>query len=235
MWYTDTDSPIGIVSYIETTNQNEASILTYQKYNDITHSARIVGDGSRFISKWGSNPIINHPPNEVPVIYGSIYKYYKINRTYRPIGSGDPAGRNWQTINNAMNGIPSNGKVFVLSGTTTSSGTVSIPSGVELKVNRRATLSVQSGSTLNFSNTAKFNVYGTLNATNSTFDFTAQNSSLQNGIRCYNSSTTNISGCTIRNGWYGISLDNYVASHVTNTSDPCNCRYGFYAYNSAHG
>jgi len=52
VWYTDSDNPVGIISYIETTNQSEASIVTYQYSGDITHSARIVGDGTRFISKW---------------------------------------------------------------------------------------------------------------------------------------------------------------------------------------
>jgi hypothetical protein len=87
VWYTDYDNPIGIVSWIETSNQNEAAIVTYKSGSEITHSARIIGSGTRYISKWGSNPIIKHPPTEVPSIYGSIYKYYKINPSYRPVGT----------------------------------------------------------------------------------------------------------------------------------------------------
>jgi hypothetical protein len=104
VFYTDTDNPISIVSYV-TTNSAEAAICTYSG----NHSARIVGDGTRCISKWGYRGIVNHPPTEEP--YSSINAYYKINPAYRPIGSGDPAGRNWQTISNALNGIPSG--VFV--------------------------------------------------------------------------------------------------------------------------
>ena len=118
VWYTDSDNPIGIVSYIVTTTQSEASIITYKSGSTITHSARIVGDGTRYISKWGPSPIVNHPPTEVPISYGSTYKFYKINPAYRPIGSGDPAGRDWQTISNALSGITSGSRIAILSGGT---------------------------------------------------------------------------------------------------------------------
>ena len=142
VWYTDYNNPIGIVSWIETSNQNEAAIVTYKLGSTITHSARIVGSGSRYISKWGSNPIVKHPPTEVPSFYGSRYKYYKINPAYRPVGTGDPAGRNWQTINNALNDITSGSLIAVLAGNSSLTGNAYIPSGVTLKI--------KSGATINF-------------------------------------------------------------------------------------
>ena len=106
VWYTDTDNPIGIVSYVSASS-SEAAICTYSG----NHSARIVGNGTYFISKWGSNPIIKHPPTEVPTSYYSVNAYYKINPAYRPIGEGDPAGRDWETISNAISG-QGTGKTF---------------------------------------------------------------------------------------------------------------------------
>ena len=61
VWYTDSDNPIGIVSYISSAS-NEAAISIYSG----NHSARIVDDGTYYISKWGSMPIVKHPPTEVP-------------------------------------------------------------------------------------------------------------------------------------------------------------------------
>jgi parallel beta-helix repeat protein len=128
VWYTDSDNPIGIVSYIETTTQSEASIVTYKSGSDITHSARIVGNGTRYISKWGRNPIVNHPPTEVPSIYGSRYKYYKINPAHRPVGTGDPAGRDWGTLENAYSGIPNDGAVSIYPGTHNVNSVITISS-----------------------------------------------------------------------------------------------------------
>jgi len=158
IFFSDNDNPIGIVSYVGS-YATESSICTYSG----NHSARIVGDGTRCISKWGSAGIVNHPPTEVPIDYYSVNAYYKINPAYRPIGSGDLAGRDWQTIANALSGIPSGGLIEVLSGTQTLNGNISIPSGVTLKIKTSATinpngysittsggtLTVQSGATIN--------------------------------------------------------------------------------------
>ena len=116
IWYTDASNPSGIVSYI-TANQNQAAIVTYKKYGDITHSARIVGNGTRYISRWGKTHIVNHPPTEVPIGYGSEDEYYKINPAYRAVGTGDPVGRNWGTINNSLNSIQNGGYIKLYSGT----------------------------------------------------------------------------------------------------------------------
>lgn len=150
VWYTDYDNPLGIVSYITTTNQNESSLVTYKETTGpITHSARIVGDGTRYISKWGKCPIIKHPPTEVPIYYGDLYLYYKINPAYRPVGAGDPAGRNWQTINNAFVNIPSGGLIVVLSGTQILTDNVYIPSGVTLKIKSGVIVNLASFSIIN--------------------------------------------------------------------------------------
>jgi len=137
VWYTDTDNPIGIVSYVSASS-SEAAICTYSG----NHSARIVGNGTYFISKWGSNPIIKHPPTEVPTSYYSVNAYYKINPAYRPIGEGDPAGRDWETISNAISGATSGSLISVLSGTHTLTGNVTVPSGV--------TLTIASGAMVNY-------------------------------------------------------------------------------------
>jgi tetratricopeptide (TPR) repeat protein len=101
------------VSWISSAS-NVAAICTYSG----NHSARIVGYGTRYISKWGYAPIVNHPPTEVPLYYGSVNAYYKINPAYRPIGSGDPVGRDWETISNALSGITSGSLIKILSGGT---------------------------------------------------------------------------------------------------------------------
>jgi|GEM_PF-3143890 len=137
VWYTDSDNPIGIISYISS-SVNEAAVCTYSG----NHSARIIGEGTRYISKWGYLPIVKHPPTEVPSIYGSVNAYYKINPAYRPVGNGDPAGRNWQTISNALNGIPTGGLIAVLSGTQTLTANILIPSGVTLRLNSGTTLNL---------------------------------------------------------------------------------------------
>jgi hypothetical protein len=46
VYFTDSDNPVGIVSYV-TCNSAEAAICTYSG----NHSARIIGDGTRCISK----------------------------------------------------------------------------------------------------------------------------------------------------------------------------------------
>ncbi|MDW7679442.1 MAG: hypothetical protein SCK70_02690, partial [bacterium] len=150
VWYEDYDNPIGIVSYI-TSASNEAAICTYSG----NHSARIVGDGTRYISKWGYAAIVNHPQTEVPPSYGSVNAYYKINPAYRPVGNGDPAGRNWQTINNALNDITSGSLIAVLSGNSSLTGNAYIPSGVTLKI--------KSGATINFNGYYIASTGGTIN------------------------------------------------------------------------
>jgi len=153
VFFTDSDNPIGIISYVTTTNQNEAAICTYSG----NHSARIVGDGSRHISKWGTGGIVNHPPTEEP--YSSINSYYKINPAYRPIGNGDPAGRNWQNISNAINGIQAGGLITVLSGTQNLTENITIPSDVTLIINSGATVNLN-GHYIRCSGTGKIENHG---------------------------------------------------------------------------
>lgn len=230
VFFTDYDNPIGIVSYISTTNQSEAAICTYSN----NHSARIVGDGTRCISKWGYRAIVNHPPTETP--YGSINTYYKINTAYRPIGSGDPTGRNWQTISNALIGIPSGGLVKVLSGTQSLIENITIPSGVKLTLNPSVTM--------NFSYGKKLSILGTLNANGATFmgngspgywnsiyfyansSGSVQNSTIkdaQAGIYTTTNANVTVSGCTItNNSLYGLSIiqnSNVIVSNCTISSN----------------
>ncbi|MEA3392567.1 MAG: right-handed parallel beta-helix repeat-containing protein [Candidatus Marinimicrobia bacterium] len=160
IWYEDSDNPLGIVSYIQTTIQGEASIVTYRKQSDpeILHSARIVGDGSKYISKWGSMPIIKHPPTETPVDgsgnsrYGVLVNYYKINPAYRPIGGGDPAGRDWETISNALINTSSGDVISILSGTQSLVDDIVIPQGVELNVKSSAIINLGSSNSITTSN-----------------------------------------------------------------------------------
>ena len=162
VWYTDSDNPIGIVSYISASS-SEAAICTYSG----NHSARIVGDGSYFISKWGRNPIIKHPPTEVPTSYYSVDAYFKINPAYRPIGDGDPAGRDWETINNAISGITSGSLISVLSGTQTLTGNISVPSGVTLEIMSGVTVNLGSYSIISSGGTITIESGATINSSNS--------------------------------------------------------------------
>ena len=113
-------------------------------------------------------------------------------------------------------------------GSQSLSGAIVVPSGVTLKVNSGTTLNTNNGSVLTFANTAKFDIYGTLNAYNSTFDFTSPNPSIQNGIKFYPNSTSIFWYCTVRNAWYGIYHNNAYGSIGPLTI--YNCYYGIYKY-----
>ena len=150
-YYTDQNysEPSGYASYVSTTIDN-AEICVYMSEGSITHSARRLSYTSELISKWGRWGIYKHDDDECPdgrwyyspewgwrqaANYGTITNYYKINPKYRPVGTGDPGGRDWITIENAMNGITSGSVVPVLSGTQTLTNNVTVPSGVLLQIN----------------------------------------------------------------------------------------------------
>jgi len=94
--------------------------------------------------------------------YGNITDYYKINPSYRPVGLGDPGGRNWGTINNAILDVPLGSTVIVYAGTYNITNIVQIPSTVTLIIKSGAivnlgsfyiistggTLTVESGATI---------------------------------------------------------------------------------------
>jgi hypothetical protein len=136
-------NPSGYASYEQTTD-SDAPIAIYKLNGTIMHSARRLSGSTELISKWGPWGVYKHSPTDVPSIYGSITEKYKINPHYRPIGSGDPGGRNWGTISNALIGIPSASAITVLSGTQTLSGDISVPSGVTLKIKLGATINLNS-------------------------------------------------------------------------------------------
>jgi hypothetical protein len=145
--------PSGYASYIQTTD-SDAPIVVYKLNGVITHSARRLSGSSKLISKWSDWGVYKHAPTEVPLGYGSIAEKYKINPNYRPVGSGDPGGRNWATINNAFIGIPSGSAVTVLSGNQTLNGNINVPSGV--------TLTIKSGSNVNLNTFAIVSSGGTI-------------------------------------------------------------------------
>ena len=133
-------NPSGYTSYVQTT-ESSAPVAVYRYNGTITHSARRLSGSTDLISKWGAWSVYLHGPTEVPSSYGSITEKYKINPNYRPVGIGDPGGRDWGTINNAINGIPTNGSLIsVLSGTNTITSNVIVPTGV--------TLTIKSGTTV---------------------------------------------------------------------------------------
>ncbi|MBI9070531.1 MAG: T9SS type A sorting domain-containing protein [Melioribacteraceae bacterium] len=204
VWCDDTLNPIGIKSYVNA-NSSSASIVTYKRDSEITHSARPIGDGTRYLSKWGSNPIINHPGDEVPLIYGAINKRYKINTAYRPVGNGDPAGRNWQTISDALNGIPTDGSlVSVLSGTHSVSNNISIPVGVTLTLAPGTNIIFQNGSTLVINGSLEINGSS---GNEVIFDFVSPNSSTQNGIIVNNGANVSLNFAEIKNAYNGIKVE----------------------------
>lgn len=96
------------------------------------------------------------------------------------------------------------------------------------------TLTIQSGTELVFESDAKLIVNGTLdvNGTSSNkvvFDFVAQNSSAQNGIKINNGASANIAHAIIENAYRGI----YVEEDLTLTnSEIKDCHTGLYQYSS---
>ncbi len=155
-YYTDQNysQPSGYVSYVST-NNSVAEICVYTSNGIITHSARKLSYSSKLISKWGKMGIYKHDPYECPDGrwvwsslwgwqlhdgYGTITAYYKINPNYRPVGNGDPGGRNWGTIISALVNIPYGSAITVLSGTQTLTGDISIPSGVTLTIKPDVTI-----------------------------------------------------------------------------------------------
>ncbi|MHB8132549.1 MAG: hypothetical protein ACYDEX_26640, partial [Mobilitalea sp.] len=146
-------NPSGYTSYIQTT-ESSAPIAVYRLNGIIKHSARRLLESTELISKWNNWGVYKHSPTEVPLVYGSITEKYKINPNYRPVGSGDPGGRNWGTINNALSGIPSSSAVTVYPGTLSLSTNVQISSGITLKTN--------SGATINLSNYSIVSTGGTI-------------------------------------------------------------------------
>jgi len=96
------------------------------------------------------------------------------------------------------------------------------------------TLTIQSGTELVFESDAKLIVNGTLdvNGTSSNkvvFDFVAQNSSAQNGIKINNGASANIDHAIIENAYRGI----YVEEDLTLTnSEIKDCHTGLYQYSS---
>ncbi|MCK4559259.1 MAG: right-handed parallel beta-helix repeat-containing protein [Calditrichia bacterium] len=155
-YYTDDDysAPSGYPSYVSTSS-TDAEICVYTSGGEINHSARMLQNSSKVISKWGSYGIYKHDPYECPdgrwvwspwtggfyhADYGTITDYYKINPNYRPVGTGDPGGRNWGTIENALDGIPSGGVVSV-SGIYTQNNSLTIDN---------STLYINPGTTIKF-------------------------------------------------------------------------------------
>ncbi|MBU0560202.1 MAG: hypothetical protein KKG93_11605, partial [Bacteroidetes bacterium] len=132
-------NPSGYISHVQTTD-SYAPIAVYRSSGTIKHSARRLSGSTELISKWGAWGVYQHGTTEVPSTYGSITEKYKINPNYRPVGSGDPGGRDWGTISNALNGITSGSVITVFSGTQALSGNISIPSGVKLKLNASTTI-----------------------------------------------------------------------------------------------
>jgi len=113
-YYTDQNysQPSGYASYVPTST-GDAEICVYKSEGEITHAARCLSYTNKLISKWGPFGIYKHDPYECPddrwvysslwgwiqhTDYGVITDYYKINPKYRPVGSGDPGGRDWGTI-----------------------------------------------------------------------------------------------------------------------------------------
>lgn len=147
-YYTDQNysQPSGYASYVSTTS-GDAEICVYTSGGTITHSARRLSYTSKLISKWGAWGIYKHDPYECPdgrwawspewgwqqsADYGTITAYYKINPKYRPVGSGDPGGRNWGTISNALIDIPSGSVIKVGSGTFTENVSMSNKYNVDI-------------------------------------------------------------------------------------------------------
>ncbi|NLT52282.1 MAG: hypothetical protein GXX85_15365 [Ignavibacteria bacterium] len=154
-YFTDASysTPSGYSSYVQSTSST-APIAVYRNSGVITHSARRLSNSSSLISKWGQWGIYYHQPNEVPLAYGSVTENYEINPNYRPVGDGDPGGRDWETIPAAISGIPSGGIIPVLSGSQTLNSNVTIPSGVVLSIN--------SGAMVNFNGYSLTSTGGTI-------------------------------------------------------------------------
>ncbi|MBU0561731.1 MAG: right-handed parallel beta-helix repeat-containing protein [Bacteroidetes bacterium] len=113
-------------------------------------------------------------------------------------------------------------------GNITVGGDLTVPSG--------RTLTVASGSQLTFTNNSSLIVDGTLNVNGTTtekviFDFVAQNSTTQNGIKINNGASVNIDHAIIKNAYRGI----YVNEDLTLTnSEIKDCQTGLYQYNSGY-
>lgn len=80
-----------------------------------------------------------------------------------------------------------------------------------LTINSGVSLAVQPGVKLNFLNGSSLIVNGTLQSNGTSvdkieFDFTAQNSTTQNGIKFNAGSNGNINNAIIKNGYYGVSV-----------------------------
>lgn len=108
----------------------------------------------------------------------------------------------------------------------------------DVTVNPGVTLTIQPGTFIFFSSGTKLIINGTLNANGTSsnkiiFDFMAQNSSTQNGIKVNNGGNATISNAIIKNAWRGV----YIADNrpsVTN-SEFIDCYYGIYFYNTNYG
>jgi hypothetical protein len=247
-YFTDNYSshPNGYPSYISTTpNEAEIFVYTSNNNNNITHSARALSYTTEVISKWGSWGIYKHAPTECPdgrqyydsvyniwdysESYGAITGYYKINPNYRPVGIGDPGGRNWGTVENALSGIPSNSAIVLYGQNNYSSGNITIPSGVTLYFMDGAAWTVTGSVTVNGSintngaymiscNSCVFTVNGLLSGSNSQINIDKYSTLNINGTLSGASSTTisgaasssinlsgNISGTTFNNGDYSLA------------------------------
>ena len=187
--------PQGYPSYV-TTSASDAAICVYRDNGEIMHSARMLENSNKVISKWGAMGVYKHYPLDCPSSYGCITEYYKINPDYRPVN--DPGNR-FLAIDEALQGTPVGSIVSVYPGTYTV-GSLTVAEGT--------TLYIQNGATLRFATGSKLKVYGSINAFGVTFTSNAEPGGLcdWNGIVLYENGK--IENCIIENARQGIKTTN---------------------------
>ncbi|MGD8779922.1 MAG: T9SS type A sorting domain-containing protein [Ignavibacteria bacterium] len=229
-YFSDEAYGYGYSSYV-TSTESSAPIAVYRNNGTIMHSARRLSGSTELISKWGTWGIYQHSPTEVPSTYGTITERYEINPSYRPVGNGDPGGRDWGTISDALSDIPSNSIIPVYPDTPSLTGNILIPSNVNLYIKPSATLNLSNYSIINDGGTITIASGGTINGLKAEIKDmytlavkglyssieTAINSSLATGNRVYIQSGT-FSGISIY-GKDDLTIRGTASTYFTGTLD----------------